>query len=80
MLLKEIGLEANAEETKYMLICHENAGQCHNMKTGNKSVKSVEHFKYLKTTLINQIELRECLLSFGAESFILQFSIQKCKD
>jgi len=27
-----------------------------------------------------QIEVRECLLSFGAESFVLQFAIQKYKD
>jgi len=63
-----------------MLICHEkHTGLYHNMKTGNSSFKSVEHFKYLETTLTNQIEFRECLLSFGAESFILQFSIQKYK-
>jgi hypothetical protein len=27
-----------------------------------------------------QIEVRECLLSFGAESFVFQFAIQKLKD
>ena len=27
-----------------------------------------------------QIEVRECLLSFGAESFVFQFAIQKFKD
>jgi len=27
-----------------------------------------------------QIEVWERLLSFGAESFVLQFAIQKCKD
>ena len=27
-----------------------------------------------------QIEVRECLLSFGAESFFFQFAIQKFKD
>ena len=26
-----------------------------------------------------QIEVRECLLSFDAESFVFQFAIQKCK-
>ena len=29
---------------------------------------------------IEQIEVRECLLLFGAESFVLQVSIQKLKD
>jgi hypothetical protein len=27
-----------------------------------------------------QIEIRECLLSFGAESFVFQFAMQKIKD
>jgi len=27
-----------------------------------------------------QPEVRECLLSFGAESFVFQFAIQKYKD
>jgi len=26
------------------------------------------------------MEFRECLLSFGAESFVFQFAIQKFKD
>jgi hypothetical protein len=80
LLVKEIGLEANAEEMKYMLLCREkNAGQYHDLKVGNKSFKSVEQFKYLVTTLTNQIVLRECLVSFGTESFIFQFAIQKYK-
>jgi hypothetical protein len=45
---------------------------------------------YLGTTLMNQnsfkeeikeqIEVGECLLQFGAESFVFQFAIQKYKD
>jgi hypothetical protein len=27
-----------------------------------------------------QIDVRDCLLSFGVESFVFQFAIQKCKD
>jgi len=27
-----------------------------------------------------QTEVRECLLSFGTESFVFQFAIQKYKD
>jgi hypothetical protein len=41
-------------------------------------------FKYLGTNLTNQNfiqeEVRECLLSSGAESFVFQFAIQKFKD
>jgi hypothetical protein len=29
---------------------------------------------------LEQYEARECLLSFGAESFVFQFSLQKYKD
>jgi hypothetical protein len=45
----------------------------------------MEQFKYLAVTLMNknsiqQIEVRECLLSFGAESFVFQFATQIYKD
>jgi hypothetical protein len=49
----------------------------------------VEEFKYLGRilTVQNFIQeeiksrlVRECLLSFGAESFVFQFAIQKFKD
>jgi hypothetical protein len=44
---KEIGLEVNAEKTKYMVISHDqHAGQNHNIKTGNKSFERVEQFRY----------------------------------
>jgi hypothetical protein len=43
---KEIGLEVNAEKTKYMVMCREqNAGQNHNIKIDNKSFEMVEPFK-----------------------------------
>ena len=68
----------------------QNAGRSHNIKIDNSSFERVEVFKYLGTTLTNQnsiqeeikskIEVRECLLSFGAESFVFQLSIQKYKD
>ena len=29
---------------------------------------------------LNELDVRECLLSFGAESFVFQFAIQKFKD
>jgi len=67
-----------------------NARQSHSMKTGNSSFEKVEQFKYYGTTLTNQnsiqeyikssFEVRECLLSFGAESFVFQFAIQKYTD
>jgi hypothetical protein len=51
---KEIGLEGNAEEGNYIFISHkQNAGQYHNIKTGNTYFESVEQFKYVGITLTN---------------------------
>jgi len=60
------------------------------MKTDNSSFERVEEFRYLVTIsahqnyiqeeIKEQTEVRECLLSFGAESFVFQCAIQKFKD
>jgi hypothetical protein len=42
---KKLGLEVNAERTKYMfLYCHQKAWQNHKMKTANRSLEDVEYF------------------------------------
>ena len=52
---KEIGLEVNADKTKYMVMSQDrNAGQSHNIKTDNSCFERVGQFKYLGTTLIYQ--------------------------
>jgi len=57
---KEIGLEVNADKTKYVVVSRDqNAGWIHNMKTDNRSFESVEQFKYLGTTLTNQNSIQE---------------------
>jgi len=49
---KEIGLEVNADKTKYMVMFRDrNAGRGHSVKTDNSSIERVEEFKYLGTTL-----------------------------
>jgi hypothetical protein len=45
---KEVGLEVNAEKTKFMLpFHHQNAGQNHDINTDNRSFENVAQFKYL---------------------------------
>jgi hypothetical protein len=51
----EVGLEVNAEKTKYMLLSrHQKAGQYHDIMITNRSFENVAKFKYLGTTIINQ--------------------------
>ena len=60
MASKEIGLEENADKTKYIVISRDqNAGRSHNMKIDNRSFEMVEDFKYLGTTLTNQNSIQE---------------------
>jgi hypothetical protein len=49
---KEVGLDVNTEETKYMLLSrHQNAGQNHDIKIGNRCFENVTQFKYFGTTI-----------------------------
>jgi len=44
---KQIGLEVNADKTKYMVMSRDrNAGRSHNIKIDNSSIEKVEEFKY----------------------------------
>jgi hypothetical protein len=57
---REIGLEINAENPKYMIMCrHPNSGQNQNIRTANESFENVAKFKYLETTLTNQNDVRD---------------------
>jgi hypothetical protein len=44
---KEVGLEVNAEKTKYMLLIrHQNAGQNHDIKIAIRCFENEAQFKY----------------------------------
>ena len=60
MASKEIGLEVNADKTKYIVLSRDqNAARSHSIKTDNSSFERVEKFKYLGTTLTNQNYIQE---------------------
>ena len=57
---KEIGLDVNADKTKYMIISRDqNAGRSYSMKNDNSSNERVVEFKYLGTTLTNKNSIQE---------------------
>jgi hypothetical protein len=57
---KEVGLEVNAEISRCTLLSrHQNAGQNHNIKIGDRSYEHVVQFKYLGTTVTNENFIQE---------------------
>jgi ABC-type siderophore export system fused ATPase/permease subunit len=56
---KEVGLELNAEKTKYMFLSlHQNAGQIHDRSIANRYFENVAQLKYLGRTATNQNFIR----------------------
>jgi sorting nexin-29 len=66
---RDIGLEINAEKTKYMITSlHLNSGQIQNIRIVNESFEKVAKFKYFGTTLTNQNDVHDeikCKLNLG---------------
>ena len=57
---EEIGLEINADKSKYMVMSRDrNAGRGHSVKIDNSSIQRVEELKYLGTTLTDQNSIQE---------------------
>jgi hypothetical protein len=52
---KEVGLEVNAENIKYLLLSHhQKTGQIHDIKIANRCFENVALLKCLGTTVTNQ--------------------------
>jgi len=86
--LKEYS-DRNLKDKLWYEVCKSVVMNWSELPTQQKSEKRVEHFRYLGTNLTNQnsfqegnvqIEVTECLLLLGAESFVFQFAVQEHKD
>jgi hypothetical protein len=74
---KDIGLEINAEKTKYMIMSrYPNSGQNQNIRIANESFENVATFKYLGTTLTNQNEIRNEIKSGLNSGNACYYSVQ----
>jgi hypothetical protein len=73
---KEVGLEVNTEETKYVSLSrHRNAGQNHDMKIANRPLENVAQFRCLGTTVRNQNLIKRRLNSSNACYHLVQNSL-----
>ena len=59
---KEVGLEVNADKTKYMIMSRNQiVGQSHSLNTASSFFERVEQFKYFRTALKNGKSIQEKL-------------------
>jgi hypothetical protein len=74
---RDIGLEINAEKTKYMIMSrHPNLGQDQNIRIANESFENWAKFKYLGATLTNQNGVRDEIKSRLNSGNAYYYSVQ----
>jgi hypothetical protein len=74
---RDIGLEINAEKTKYMIMSrHPNSGQNQNIRTANESFENVAKFKYLGTIPTNQNDIHDEIKSRLNSGNACYYSVQ----
>jgi hypothetical protein len=76
-LSTDIGLEINAEKTKYMIMSrHPDSGQNQNIRIANESFENVATFTYLRTTLTNQNYIHDEIKSRLNLGNVCYYSVQ----
>jgi hypothetical protein len=74
---RNIGLEINAEKTKYMITSrHPNSGQNQNIRMADESSENEETVKYLETTLTNQNDIHDKMESRLNSENVCYHSVQ----
>jgi hypothetical protein len=74
---RDIGLEINAEKTKYMIMsCQPNSGQNQNIRIANGSFEKVAKFKYLGMTLTSQNDIHDEIKSRLNSGSACYYSVQ----
>jgi hypothetical protein len=74
---RDIGLEINAEKTKYMIMSHHlNSGQNQNVRKTNGLFEKVGKFKYLGMTLTNQNDIHDEIKSRLNSGNACYYSVQ----
>jgi hypothetical protein len=73
---RDIGIEINAEKTKYMMSRHPNSGQNQNIRRDNELFENVAKFKYLGTTLTNQNDIHDEIKSRLNSGNAYYYSVQ----
>ena len=74
---REIGLEVNADKTKYMVMSRDqNSGRIHSVRIDNSTFERMEEFKYLGTTLTTQNSIVEEIKSRLKSENACYYSVQ----